>query len=201
MCWSFTENFCLHFHSSFHQLRRWRHQVLLTLWYISARLYDVTSQKMVFCLKCDWLSVSLMRFLRDINSNYMHCFSKSLFIDISQFTFWRGEGSGKVGVKSFLYFPPFYLHQYHSTFVSALLFTGPLRLLNMHHTTSHPHICHNIHVTRLATCVHIYFIYSPLGLYLSYLLRSCKFIQHWILFPWCCPIFPGSLPTYSPDHN
>jgi hypothetical protein len=113
--------------------------------------------------KCDWLSVSLTCFLRVINSNYIHCFSEFCFIDVSRFTFWRGDG--KLGVKSFLYLPPFYLHQYNSTFMSAVLFTGPLCLLNVHH--HHPHFCHNIHVARLATCVRIYLIYSLLGLYLS----------------------------------
>ena len=98
-------------------------------------------------LKCDWLSVSLMCFLRDINSNYMLCFSESSFIDVSRFTFWRGDG--KLGDKSFLYLPPFYLQQYNSTFTSSVLFTGSLCLLNMHHftptsaitSTSTCHVC------------------------------------------------------------
>jgi hypothetical protein len=89
-------------------------------------------------LKCDRLSVSLMCFLRYINCNYLHCFSESRFIDVSRFTFWRGDG--KLGVKSFLYLPPFYLHQYNSTFMSAVLFTDSLCLLNMHHIIPTPAI-------------------------------------------------------------
>jgi len=93
-----------------------------------------------------------------------------------------------VGVKSFLCLPPFYLHQHNFTFMSAVLFTGSLCLLNMHHIIPTPAITSTsldlphvfVFISFVLLYDYIYFSYKGLVIFFdtgSYFRGAVPFFQ------------------------